>query len=306
MREMTENERINLLVNVTRTLCEGIEPTWESCNGVFDDIFLLMDEWALENRKTPPYAEETAWVKPFIKFMQRAEFHGINFFWGVLHRHFYPRIFLALDALNAWTSKHERLKCFADGERYKTPRPAICNLLEKFEKLAYEPEMRRAPDGSLLRQEYDKLESELNDIAHGNNLNPFDVEALGKAAPSVSAAMIVEINDNTVKKLAGATAAAVKKAIKPGKGASNEKYPEVTKQQCMIIWEVYRGKEVVREHASRRKVSYDDVFEYAKTELAELEPVHILTADDFKRALGAHSDKKYRESPAVRKKNRDK
>ena len=306
MGKITENERISILMNVTRTLYEGLQPTSKTCNEVFDEIFMLMDEWVFENRNTLPYVEETAWVRPFIKFMQCAEFYGIEFFWGVLHRHFYPRVFLSLDALNAWSSKHERLKCFADGNRYKTPRPAICNLLEKFEKLAYEPELRRAPEGSLLRQEYDKLERELYDIAHGKNANHCDVETSYNAAPEIPAAMVVEIDDASVKKLAGATGAAVKKAIKPGRGSAKERFPEETKQQCQGIWEKYKDNPEVKKCATRRKVSHNDVFEYAKTELARLEPVHILAADEFKRALGAKSDKKYRNSPAVRKRNRDK
>ena len=118
-------------------------------------------------------------------------------------------------------------------------------------------------------------------------------------------ATIVSLDDDFVRKLAGATGAAVKKAIKPGRGSANERFPEETKQQCQGIWEKYKNNLEVKKHATRRKVSHNDVFEYAKTELARLEPVHILTADDFKRALGAQSDKKYRDSPAVRKKNRD-
>ena len=114
----------------------------------------------------------------------------------------------------------------------------------------------------------------------------------------------VEVADASVKKLAGATGAAVKKAIKPGRGSAKERFPEETKQQCQGIWEKYKDNPEVKK--PRRKVSHNDVFEYAKTELAGLEPVHILTADEFKRALGAKSDKKYRNSPAVRKKNRDK
>ena len=116
----------------------------------------------------------------------------------------------------------------------------------------------------------------------------------------------VEVADDSVKKLAGATGAAVKKAIKPGRGSAKERFPEETKQQCQGIWEKYKGNLEVKKRATRRKVSHNDVFEYAKAELAVLEPVHILTADEFKRALGAKSDKKYRNSPAVRKKNRDK
>ncbi len=116
----------------------------------------------------------------------------------------------------------------------------------------------------------------------------------------------VEVADDSVKKLAGATGAAVKKAIKPGRGSAKERFPEETKQQCQGIWEKYKDNPEVKKRAARRKVSHNDVFEYAKTELARLEPVHILTADEFKRALGAKSDKKYRNSPAVRKKNRDK
>jgi hypothetical protein len=116
----------------------------------------------------------------------------------------------------------------------------------------------------------------------------------------------VEVADDSVKKLAGATGAAVKKAIKPGRGSAKERFPEETKQQCQGIWEKYKDNLEVKKRATRRKVSHNDVFEYAKAELAVLEPVHILTADEFKRALGAKSDKKYRNSPAVRKKNRDK
>ena len=121
-------------------------------------------------------------------------------------------------------------------------------------------------------------------------------------------ATTVSLDDDFVRKLAGATAAAVKKAIKPGRGSKNVRYPDVTKEQCQGIWEKYKDNPEVKKHANatRRKVSYNDVFEYAKTELARLEPVHILKADDFKRALGAKSDKKYRNSPTVREKNRDK
>ena len=120
------------------------------------------------------------------------------------------------------------------------------------------------------------------------------------------ATAVVEIDGASMKKLAGATAAAVKKAIKPGRGSKNVRFPDETKEQCQGIWEKYKDNPEVKKHATRRKVSHNDVFEYAKTELAGLEPVHILTADEFKRALGAKSDKKYRNSPAVRKKNRDK
>jgi len=116
----------------------------------------------------------------------------------------------------------------------------------------------------------------------------------------------VEVADDSVKKLAGATGAAVKKAIKPGKGSSNERFPEETKRQCQSIWEEYKDNLEVKKHAIRHKVSHNNVFEYAKAELARLEPVAIRTANDFDRALGAKSDKKYRDSPAVRKKNRDK
>lgn len=119
-------------------------------------------------------------------------------------------------------------------------------------------------------------------------------------------AAAVEIDGASIKKLAGATAAAVKKAIKPGRGSKNVRFPDVTKEQCQGIWKRYKDNPEVKKHAIRRKVSHNDVFEYAKTELAALKPVHISTADQFKRALGAKSDKKYRNSPAVREKNRDK
>jgi hypothetical protein len=120
------------------------------------------------------------------------------------------------------------------------------------------------------------------------------------------ATAVVEIADASVKKLAGATGVAVKKAIKPGRGSKNVRYPDETKLQCQSIWGRCRVKEEVKRLAAGHKVSSDDVFEYAKVELARLEPVAIKTAAEFKRVLGAKSDKNYRESSAVRKKKRDK
>ena len=118
-------------------------------------------------------------------------------------------------------------------------------------------------------------------------------------------ATVVEVDDAYVKKLAGATAMAVKKAIKHGRGSANVRFPEETKWQCQSIWERYKDNPEVKKCAHRRKVSHNDVFEYAKTELARLEPVPISTADKFKRVLGAISDKKYRNSPALSKRSRN-
>ena len=115
------------------------------------------------------------------------------------------------------------------------------------------------------------------------------------------ATAVVEIADASVKKLAGATGAAVKNAIKPGRGVKNVQYPEKTKWQCQSIWERCRVKEEVKRLAAGRKVSYDDVFKYAKAELARLEPVNITSAGQFRCVFGAKSDKEY----AERKKDYD-
>jgi hypothetical protein len=119
--------------------------------------------------------------------------------------------------------------------------------------------------------------------------------------------MPVEVADDSVKKLAGATGVAVKKAIKPGRGSKNVRYPNETKEQCLRIWGNKDYREAAKHHiANGRKITYEAVFEVAKNELAKLRPMPITTLVEFKRALGAKSDKKYRDSPAVRKKNRDK
>ena len=66
----------------------------------------------------------------------------------------------------------------------------------------------------------------------------------------------------------------------------------------MRIWD-YRTKDAVKELAYKRKVRHEDVFEYAKD---ELEKIGITSADEFRRVLGAASDKKHRESHAMKKK----
>ena len=105
---------------------------------------------------------------------------------------------------------------------------------------------------------------------------------------------ILAPGDDFVKKLAVATVAAVKKVIKPGRGSKNVRYPEETKWQCDSIWKYCRDNQEVKNHAAGHKVSYDDVFEYAKVKLARLKPVPIKDADQFRRVLDAISDKNYR------------
>ena len=109
---------------------------------------------------------------------------------------------------------------------------------------------------------------------------------------------VVELGDDSVKKLAEATGKSVKKAIKPGKGSSRERWPDETKKECVRIWG-YRTKDAVKERAYKRKVRHEDVFEYAKD---ELEKIGIRSADEFRRVLGAASDQNSRNSPARRKK----
>ncbi len=245
-QESTENDRISILINVTRALCKEPEPTLEVFNEVFDAIHLLLDEWVLGCRKVPPYVEEIAWVKPFIKFLQRAELHEANFFWGVLQRHLYPRIFLSLDALNAWSGKLERLKCFADGVRYKTPRHAVCNLLEKFEKLAYDPEQRRAPEDSLLRREYDKLEKELlgDDVPCAIS---YDCVAKSKEEVCVAVAKCILHNKQKGMK----RPAAIEKAI-----ADN--IADIT---ALGLWRLNKGRPDEGEPGSSWKACYQTLYD---------------------------------------------
>ena len=110
---------------------------------------------------------------------------------------------------------------------------------------------------------------------------------------------IVELSDESAKKVARLTGAEVKKFIKPGRGSKNTRFSDETKTECLRIWEKYKDNPEVKELAPKRKVSHDDVFEYAK---GELEKIGIHSAKEFSRALGAASDKKHRESPAVKKK----
>ena len=124
--------------------------------------------------------------------------------------------------------------------------------------------------------------------------------------PCVADPVRVEIDDGSVKKLADATGKSVKKAIKPGKGSANACFTPETKEKCRRIYDTYKDKPEVKQHAYKRKVSHADVFEYAKDELANLQPPcqPIHSADEFRRALGALSDRKHRESLAKMKKPR--
>jgi hypothetical protein len=109
----------------------------------------------------------------------------------------------------------------------------------------------------------------------------------------------VELGDESVEKLAREMCTVVKKVIKPGRGSKNTHFPDETKASCLRIWEIYKDKWEVKKHAHKHKVSYKDVFKYAEKELEE---IGIRSADEFRRALGAASDKKHRESHAMKEK----
>lgn len=140
-------------------------------------------------------------------------------------------------------------------------------------------------DREALKFEYELLE------------NDFEREFFSRAA------QVVELGEETVEKLARATGAAVKKAVKPGRGATNVRFPDETKKQCLKIWKSKEYREAAKQHvANGVKITHEAVFEVAKNKLTKLQPMPIATIDDFKRALGAASDKAHRESAAMKKK----
>ena len=122
-----------------------------------------------------------------------------------------------------------------------------------------------------------------------------------KTCTDDNAPVRVEIADGSVRKLADATGRSVKKAIKPGKGAANERY--AFKDELMGIWKKYRDDGTLKESLNH-KVYHRDVFDYppAKKEIVALRKDPPIEFEEFNRALGAYSDRKHRRSPAKRNK----
>lgn len=184
------------------------------------------------------------------------------------------------------------------------------DILHSFELLAAD----NAPPESDIRHEYDKFIQEFNMSKNGNvpkngryggaamGSDPMAKEcanAINTPSAAPPTTHVVELSDESAKKVARLTGAEVKKFIKPGRGSKNTRFPDETKEACVRIWEKYKGNPEVKKRAQKRKVKHEDVFEYAKK---ELEKIGISSADEFKSALGAASDKKHRESPAVKEK----
>lgn len=113
---------------------------------------------------------------------------------------------------------------------------------------------------------------------------------------------VVEIGDASIKKLAEATGKSVKKAIKPGKGSSNEQWTPEVKAEARRIWKDKDYREAAKRFATNgRKITHANVYEAAKRELGR---IGIASADEFTRVLGAYSDRTSRNSSAKRKKPR--
>ena len=202
-----------------------------------------------------------------------------------------------------------------------------------FASLAESPVRRHMPDGCELKREYTKLNDEFSKffgIVHAQaeeskpkvffhpsypppeELNPLK-EMPKKEMPEQNAVdvkeseekqvILVEITEDSVKKLAYATGNAVKRAIRPGKGAANERYAH--KDELMRIWEKY-SKDETLSGSINHKVYHRDVFNYppANKEIAALKSDPPITLEEFERSLGAFSDRKSRQSPAKRNKPR--
>ena len=172
------------------------------------------------------------------------------------------------------------------------------NEIEKEKRIAVQEaliKMRAEMDLALQEQEK-KLRAEKDEaVRKAVQEKVLELAAKGAASPTP----IVELSDESAKKVARLTGAEVKKFIKPGRGSKNTRFSDETKAACLQIWKECKRNTEVKKHANKRKVSYKDVFEYAKK---ELEKKGINSADEFRRALGAASDKKHRESPAVKEK----
>lgn len=121
-----------------------------------------------------------------------------------------------------------------------------------------------------------------------------------KTCTDDNAPVRVEIGEDSVRKLADATGKSVKKAIRPGKGSANERYK--LKDCFQAIWDKYK-KDSKLKLCLNHKVYHEDVFYYepAHAEIVALRNDPPITFDEFDRALGAASDKKHRESPAMKK-----
>lgn len=172
------------------------------------------------------------------------------------------------------------------------------NEIEKEKRIAVQEaliKMRAEMDLALQEQEK-KLSAEKDEaVQKAVQEKVLELAAKGAASPTP----IVELSDESAKKVACLTSTEVKKFLKPGRGSKNTRFPNETKEACVRIWEKYKGNPEVKKLAQKRKVSHKDVFEYAQ---GELEKIGIHSADEFHRVLGAASDKKNKESYAVKKK----
>ena len=321
--ELAEKRRVDVLINLTRKLALGLEPTVGNLDKIADDVVASLSGWIYFNRWIndagvyDPSREDVQWINSFSQFLL-----GLAQNTYTVNSKAYKTVDSRLREINKaicdivdvdgedW---HIRCRCnnwdheeswwwgkpFNDNDDHSRQ----LNLGEMFESLDDLEDLAdmSADEGSYLSQEWRKLEGELRGmVGLPSKQKPAaaaDSEQQPSAAPPTT--HIVELSDESAKKVARLTGAEVKKFIKPGRGSKNTRFSDETKAKCSQIWETYKDKSEVKEHAQKRRIGHKDVYECAKKKLEE---IGISSADEFHRALGAASDKKHRESHAVKKK----
>lgn len=332
-----EKYRVDALMRLTRKLYMGLKPTVRNLKAIMDDVFSALCCWTfggVEKEDSPivgkrrdPYQEDIQWLIAFTEFVRK--FDGREYLFKSTN---YKIIDCAISSLysqlymlgnnhkylcgNQWCRSYQKGVWWTKVSDIGLRRlwlDIIIMALADVTDLAEE----WADEGSYLSKEWRKLEDELRrmaglpstqkpaaaaDSGAAMGSDPMAKEcanAINTPSAAPPTTHIVELSDESAKKVARLTGAEVKKLIKPGRGSKNTRFPNETKEACVRIWEKYKGNPEVMKLAQKRKVSHKDVFKYAK---GELEEIGIHSAEEYHRAIGAASDRKHRESPAVKEK----
>jgi hypothetical protein len=159
LKEKLDRESyVSRLIDLTRTLCHEPKPTAETLKAIDLQIdWYLQRVWSDDNPRLP-FSEEVAWVDPFIEYMLRCRKAGLDTTKLLCIGSIYMVLGHLGSKLNSPFAYVVNLfsMCFQ-----KIKYDISIEVLQAFKHMAYKPEERHAPDGSLLRIEYDKLEKEL-------------------------------------------------------------------------------------------------------------------------------------------------